>query len=115
MQKKAGPSGYSASSSKSRVGDRYFKVDPGYDKKVYVNDWVNYIKIAAAFAVYYTFCCIIWITVLLLGIYKPDISTYVCIGFFVFGVVVSTYIPNSLGDPCSNCFRVVLPEIQEES
>ena len=86
---KKGATGYSASSSKSRVGNRYFKVDPGYDKRVYENTWKNYFVIAAAFAVYYAFCALIWITVLLMGLYQADIATYVCIGFFVFAVIVS--------------------------
>ena len=32
---------------------RYFKVEEGYDKRLYENDWKNIIKIIAIFVFYY--------------------------------------------------------------
>ena len=83
------PSGYSSSMSKSRVGERYFKVDPGYDKRVYENTIGNYFVILGAFLIYYACCALLWLTVLVFGMYEPELSTYVCIAIFVFAVIVS--------------------------
>ena len=39
---------------KSRVGNRYFKIDPGYDKAVYENTFWNICLIAFAFIIFYS-------------------------------------------------------------
>ena len=39
---------------KSRVGNRYFKIDAGYDKAVYENTIGNYFLILLAFLVFYS-------------------------------------------------------------
>lgn len=45
---------------KSRVGNRYFRVDPGYDKAVYENTIGNWFAIFGAFALFYTAVTLFW-------------------------------------------------------
>ena len=42
-------------SKKARVGNRYFKVDEGYDKRVYENDFGNYLRIIGTLIVFWIF------------------------------------------------------------
>ena len=39
--------------NKSKTGNRYFKVDAGYDKAVYENTIGNYFLILGAFIIFY--------------------------------------------------------------
>lgn len=75
--------------TRSRVGDRYFFVDAGYDRRVYENPWYNYLRIIGTFIVYYIIMALFWLACLVVGIYEADIATYYCIGVFVFAVIVS--------------------------
>ncbi len=74
--------------SKTRVGDRYFKVDPGYDKRVYENSIWNWIRIILTFVVYYIIMGFFWATCLLFGIYNANLATWVCIIIFIVAVIL---------------------------
>ena len=77
--------------SKSRVGERYFNVDPGYDKRVYENSIWNWIRIFLTFVVYYIIMGIFWVAWLLFGVYNATLSTYICIIIFIVAVIVSVF------------------------
>ena len=46
------------SDANNQVGGRYFKVDEGYDKKLYENTWGNVIIIILVFIVFYVLNCV---------------------------------------------------------
>lgn len=77
--------------TKSRVGDRYFIVDAGYDKAVYENTWYNWIRIIISFFFLYISYAILWLTCLQFGMHEPDYMTYGCCGVFVVSVIVSSH------------------------
>ena len=78
--------------TKSRVGDRYFIVDAGYDKAVYENTWFNWLRILVSFAWYYFSMSLLWLMCLQFGIHEPDLMTYICCGVFVVSVIVSSFL-----------------------
>ena len=45
-------------SDANNQGGRYFKVDEGYDKKLYENTWSNIVIILTVFVVYYVLNCV---------------------------------------------------------
>ena len=73
---------------KSRVGNRYFKVDSGYDKGVYENTTGNWFKLIGAFILFYaTLTMFFWAT------YSHCIrdvlsATWIYIGAFLINVAV---------------------------
>ena len=54
-------------SRKDRYGDRYYPVDESYDKRVYENSVLNYIKIILVLIVFWIFQAIHWWFVFELG------------------------------------------------
>jgi len=74
--------------TRSRVGDRYFFVDAGYDRRVYENPWHNYLRIIGTFIVYYIIMALFWLACLFVGIFEADIATYYCCAVFVVAVIV---------------------------
>lgn len=65
---------------KSRVGNRYFKIDPGYDKAVYENTIGNWFRIIGTFIVFYTVVGLFWWAVFSHGIRHIDSATWIFIG-----------------------------------
>ena len=80
--------------TKSRVGERYFFVDAGYDRRVYENPWHNYFRIVGTFIIYYIIMGLFWLACLVVGVYEAEYATYYCIVVFVIAVSVS--IPSHL-------------------
>ena len=78
------------SMSKSRVGDRYFRIDPGYDKRVYENDLRNWIRIFYSFAIFYTCCIFMWWGFFEIGTYKPESTMMLFIVIFIISIIVSS-------------------------
>ena len=72
---------------KSRVGDRYFRIDPGYNKQVYENTPGNWARIIASFALFYLLVALFWASVFVHGIHDADSATILYL--VVFGVSVS--------------------------
>ena len=73
---------------KAKIGSRYFKIDAGYDKKVYENTWYNWIIIIVAFSIYYIFNILHWWANFELGTTETDIAMYYCIAIFAVTVCV---------------------------
>jgi len=65
---------------KSRVGNRYFRVDPGYDKIVYENTGMNWLRIFCTFIVFYIVVALFWWAVFAHGIRHVESSMYLFIG-----------------------------------
>lgn len=72
---------------KSRVGNRYFKVDPGYDKAVYENTIGNIFLIILAFIVFYSWCAIFW-----WGCYSHGIRDITSASWLYLAVLITTFI-----------------------
>lgn len=73
---------------KAKVGSRYFKIDAGYDKKVYENTWYNWIFIIIAFIFYYAFNMLHWWANFELGTTETDYAMIYCICIFSVTVLV---------------------------
>ena len=65
---------------KSRVGNRYFRIDPGYDKAVYENTFGNWVRIILTFIGFYIFVVFFWWAVYSHGIRHVDSATWLYIG-----------------------------------
>ena len=75
-------------SYKQRVGSRYYKVDEGYDKRVYENTWQNYVKICVVFLFFYTFMSLHWWGCFEYGIYDTEGYTIYSIAIFCASIVM---------------------------
>ncbi len=64
--------------------ERYFRVDDGYDKRVYENDWKNVIKITIAFTIFYSVCLIIFWGEISLGMSFSDAYMWKNVALFIF-------------------------------
>ena len=73
---------------KSRVGDRYFRIDPGYNKEVYENTWGNWLRILGSFAVFYILVAFFWSAVFIHGIQDADSASILYLVVFVIAVAV---------------------------
>jgi hypothetical protein len=73
---------------KSRVGNRYFRIDPGYDKAVYENTLLNWVKIILAFCVFYTVAVLFWWACYSHGIRDADSAAWTYIGIFVASLII---------------------------
>ena len=73
-------------SFKARYGNRYYPVDPGYDKRVYENTLGNWVIIVLALLTFWFFNALHWWGVLELGIAHATILTYYSLGIFGFTV-----------------------------
>ena len=70
-----------------RHGNRYYPVDQSYDKKVYENDFANYMKIVGALLLFWMFNAFHWLGILSLGIVNADALAWYSIGCFIFTVI----------------------------
>ena len=70
-------------SYKAKVGNRYFKVDEGYDKRVYENDMQNWIRIVVTFAFFYSFVILFWWGSFEFGIWNTELFTQYSIIIFL--------------------------------
>jgi hypothetical protein len=75
---------------KSRVGNRYFRIDPGYDKAVYENTLLNWVKIILAFCVFYTVAILFWWACYSHGIRDAESAAWTYIGLFVASLIIIT-------------------------
>jgi hypothetical protein len=75
---------------KSRVGNRYFRIDPGYDKAVYENTLLNWVKIILAFCLFYTVAVLFWWACYSHGIRDADSAAWTYIGVFIASLIVIT-------------------------
>ena len=73
-------------SQKARYGDRYYPVDPSYDKRVYENTGFNYFRITITLIGFWIFNAIHWWGVLVLGIVATDALAWYSIACFFFTV-----------------------------
>ena len=72
----------SAMQSKAlRVGNRYYEVAEGYDKRVYENDCTNYARIIATLIGFWIFNALHWWAVFEFGIWNSD-------GFMVYSLII---------------------------
>ena len=65
---------------KSRVGNRYFKVDAGYDKAVYENTIGNWFRIVGTFIVFYIVVAFFWWACFSHGMRHITSATWLYIG-----------------------------------
>ena len=68
---------------KSRVGNRYFKVDAGYDKAVYENTLGNWVRIVLTFIVFYICVSLFWWGVFAHGMRHITSATWLYIGILL--------------------------------
>jgi amino acid permease len=73
---------------KSRVGNRYFKIDPGYDKAVYENTIGNWFKIIGAFIVFYIIVAFFWWACYSHGIRDVTSATWIYIGVLLISWII---------------------------
>ena len=70
----------------ARYGNRYYPVDPSYDKRVYENTWGNIAKIIGCLILFWFFNALHWWGVFSLGIVNADALAWYSIGCFFFTV-----------------------------
>ena len=68
---------------KSRVGNRYFRVDPGYDKAVYENTIGNWFKIFFMFFLFYSWLVLFWWACYSHGIRNAESMSWIYIAVFL--------------------------------
>ena len=68
-------------------GERYFDVDPGYDKRVYISDCKNILVIMAILIVYYGFNIIFWWGMTSFGCAYTDASMWYNVAIFLYTTV----------------------------
>lgn len=73
-------------SFRARYGDRYYPVDPGYDKRVYENTCGNWMAIIFALLAFWFFNALHWWGVLQFGLTNSVGLTYYSLGIFGFTV-----------------------------
>ena len=73
---------------KSRVGDRYFRIDPGYNKQVYENTLGNWARIIGSFVIFYIAVFLFWLAVFFHGIQDVDSATILYIIILVFSFTI---------------------------
>ena len=76
----------------ARYGNRYYPVDPGYDKRVYENTGANWAIIVVALFAFWGFNALHWYGILCFGIVASPILTIYSLSIFgftiLFGVVI---------------------------
>ncbi len=70
----------------ARYGNRYYPVDPSYDKRVYENSWLNIARIWACLVLFWFFNALHWFGILSLGIVSTNALGYYSVGCFFFTV-----------------------------
>ncbi len=73
---------------KKRYGERYFKIDEGYDRRFYVNEWSNIGRILITFLFFYAFNFMHWWAIFELGVAYSNESMVYQILIFVCTVIV---------------------------
>ncbi len=87
-------------SMRAKVGNRYFKVDEGYDKRVYENTPLNYLRIVLTLCFFYAFMSFHWWGCFEYGIYDSEgytqycIIVFVCTVLFIGGMLISGHFAN---------------------
>ncbi len=78
---------------KSRVGNRYFRVDPGYDKAVYENTFGNWLLILLAFFIFYVVVIFFWWAVFSHGTRDITSATWIYIAVLLIAwAIIATLI-----------------------
>lgn len=73
---------------KSRVGNRYFRIDPGYDKAVYENTIGNWFRILFMFFLFYGWLTLFWWACYSHGIRHVESMSWIYIAVFIFTVII---------------------------
>lgn len=87
-------------SSYNAKGSRYFKVDDGYDKRVYENDWKNILVIIGVFIIFFGCNILYWWGMVAFGTAHPDAAQWYSVAVFLFtcvwivGMLISGYYAN---------------------
>ena len=71
----------------ARYGDRYYPVDPSYDKRVYENSGLNYVKIISCLFAFWIMNALHWWGVFALGIVHANALAYYSIGCWFFTII----------------------------
>ncbi len=71
----------------ARYGNRYYPVDESYDKRVYENSPLNYVKIVGCLILFWFFNGLHWWGVFSLGIVDSEVLGWYSIGCFIFTVL----------------------------
>ena len=71
----------------AKYGNRYFKVDEGYDKRVYENTALNYVRIVATLLGFYAFHIVHWWALFEFGMHDSEAFTTYSIVIFCCSVV----------------------------
>ena len=70
------------------LNDRYYKVDDGYDKRVYENTWFSWCQIILVLIGFYSFNSLMTWGLFIFGIWKAADFTFFSIAMFIAGVFV---------------------------
>ena len=73
-------------SFRARYGNRYYPVDPGYDKRVYENTCGNWVIIVSALLAFWFFNGLHWWGVLRFGICESELLTIYSLAIFGFTI-----------------------------
>ena len=76
-----------AASNIARYWNRYYPVDASYDKRVYENSALNYVKIVGCLLLFWFFNGLHWWGILSLGIVDSEVLGWYSIGCFIFTVI----------------------------
>jgi hypothetical protein len=71
----------------ARYGNRYYPVDPSYDKRVYENTAGNWVKICVFLGLFWLFNAMHWWGIFELGIARSEILTTYSLSVFAFTLV----------------------------
>ncbi len=86
--------------SYSTSGSRYFRVEPGYDKHIYENDWKNIIVIIGTFTVFYICGLLYWWGMIAFGTAFPEEAKWYSVATLLFtiawliGMLISGHFAN---------------------
>ena len=70
------------------LNDRYYKVDDGYDKRVYENTWFSWCQILLVLTGFYVFNGLMTWGIFIFGIWRATDFTFFSIAIFIAGVFV---------------------------
>lgn len=72
-----------------KYGSRYFKVDAGYDKRFYENDWKNYIRIIVTLIAFYICNSLHFWACFELGVTNTESAMWYNVAIFAATIVVT--------------------------
>ena len=101
---------------KSRVGNRYFKIDAGYDKAVYENTIGNWFRIIGTFILFYCVVALFWWACFSHGMNDIESATiiYVVVLIISFTIIALLILIGSFSNKKLHRAEKIMLEVNEE-